>query len=484
MVFIQSSKNRKTDKQYFMTLIMKGLVLFCILNFSIVSFSFSQEKINFVHPFKKGEKIAFIGNSITHGGFYHSLIYLFYQTRYPNQKIKIYNCGISGGQLSGALRRLNDDVLRKTPHYTPVMFGMNDVGYANLYKEGLEVTPEIKKQRQKLIDKYTKNLDTISERLHANNIKIIYFTPTIYDETVKLEKGVNNIDKNKALYKCKKIVEETANRYNSPVVDFYTILDSLNKIMQKKDPTATIIGADRVHPGINGHLVMAYTFLMAQKHSKYVSETVLDAKQLKILKSTNCTVNNLKKIQDGIQFTNRENALPFPLKPDRIVLQYIPFIKNLNQEILQIKNLPDGNYLLKIDAEKIDTCTHSELEDGINLAMYENTPQYTQANNIKSLNEWRRRIEAERIRSLALYDYGWLYEHQDKTIEQKARIFNDKLNPLKEKSFYGYLREQADNYLIFKGEEDNTKKLLLQIEQSIYSLNKPLIHKYTIRIVE
>ncbi|MFA7004770.1 MAG: hypothetical protein WC429_12070, partial [Verrucomicrobiia bacterium] len=48
--------------------------------------------------FKDGDRICFIGDSITHGGGfgYHSQIALFYATRFPQMRIGYWNCGISG----------------------------------------------------------------------------------------------------------------------------------------------------------------------------------------------------------------------------------------------------------------------------------------------------------------------------------------------------------------------------------------------------
>ena len=36
-----------------------------------------------VKPFKEGERAVFLGNSITDGGHYHSFIWLYYMTRFP-----------------------------------------------------------------------------------------------------------------------------------------------------------------------------------------------------------------------------------------------------------------------------------------------------------------------------------------------------------------------------------------------------------------
>jgi len=49
-----------------------------------------------IPPFKKGERVVFTGNSITHGGHYHSFIWLYYMTRFPDKPITIMNAGIGG----------------------------------------------------------------------------------------------------------------------------------------------------------------------------------------------------------------------------------------------------------------------------------------------------------------------------------------------------------------------------------------------------
>ena len=46
--------------------------------------------------FEEGERVVFVGNSITHGGHYHSFIWLYYMTRFPDKPITIMNAGIGG----------------------------------------------------------------------------------------------------------------------------------------------------------------------------------------------------------------------------------------------------------------------------------------------------------------------------------------------------------------------------------------------------
>ena len=49
-----------------------------------------------VPPFKQDDRVAFIGDSITHGGRYHADIYLYHATRFPDHLFVAYNCGIAG----------------------------------------------------------------------------------------------------------------------------------------------------------------------------------------------------------------------------------------------------------------------------------------------------------------------------------------------------------------------------------------------------
>ena len=77
--------------------------------------------------FKKGERVAFVGNSITHGGHYHSFIWLYYMTRFPNRPITIMNAGIGGECLWDIKDRMDYDVFDRRPTFVILTFGMNDI---------------------------------------------------------------------------------------------------------------------------------------------------------------------------------------------------------------------------------------------------------------------------------------------------------------------------------------------------------------------
>ena len=51
-------------------------------------------------PFQRGDRVVFLGNSITEGGHYHSYIWLYYMTHFPNLPLRMYNGGIGGDCVS------------------------------------------------------------------------------------------------------------------------------------------------------------------------------------------------------------------------------------------------------------------------------------------------------------------------------------------------------------------------------------------------
>jgi len=74
----------------------KTILLLFIAQVFITSFQAQN-----LPKFKDGDKICFIGNSITHGGTYHTFLQFYMATRFPNVKLEFYNAGISGDVADG-----------------------------------------------------------------------------------------------------------------------------------------------------------------------------------------------------------------------------------------------------------------------------------------------------------------------------------------------------------------------------------------------
>jgi lysophospholipase L1-like esterase len=100
-----------------------------LLAFFITTFITGYLNAQTVQTFKPGDRVVFTGNSITDGGHYHSYIWLYYLTHFPNSRIQIFNAGIGGDVAQQMYERLDSDVFAKKPTVVTLTFGMNDTGY-------------------------------------------------------------------------------------------------------------------------------------------------------------------------------------------------------------------------------------------------------------------------------------------------------------------------------------------------------------------
>jgi len=77
--------------------------------------------------FPRDARVMFIGDSITCNGTFLAHIQEYYRTHFPEDKVKIYNAGVSGGNVcDSALRYLEGDLAFFAPTHAVLMIGMNE----------------------------------------------------------------------------------------------------------------------------------------------------------------------------------------------------------------------------------------------------------------------------------------------------------------------------------------------------------------------
>ncbi|MEI8087300.1 MAG: SGNH/GDSL hydrolase family protein [Paludibacter sp.] len=441
------------------------------------------QAVTFAQPlFKNNDVVCFMGNSITHGGRYHSYIYLYYATRFPEMNLKFINCGISGDVASGMYGRLQKDIYDNNATVATLSAGMNDVN-RGLYstKKTVANADSLKK---KAIESYKKNVIRIADSYRSHKLKTIFFTPTIYDESeaiaVENMKGVNA-----ALGECRDFVISLGKEYNATVVDFWKPMFDLNSRIQQANPNFTLIGKDRIHPQAAGHLVMAYLFLTQTKAPKQVCNMAIDVKNKKTQLQENCEVSKLTIKTNIISFNNKEMALPFPkIEVAKEAYDLVPIIDSLNQQILKIRELETGNYTLKINAIEVGRYSNLDFVKGINLAINTKTPQYAISDSIAKLVEedfakqsvirTLRRIEIKTLTKVNYANKDTAKAFLKRYIEEMRLQKN---NPEANSGYYimtaqTYLKE-IDNELVIKNR-------IVEIERLIYTLNKPQTYTYVI----
>jgi len=448
----------------------------------VLSFSFCHAQMA---VFKKGDRVVFTGNSITDGGHYHSYIWLYYMTRFPNERIDVFNAGIGGDVAGQMYQRLDDDVFSHKPTVITLTFGMNDVGYYDFLKP----KPQADSIAQERIKTCYNSYKQIEARFKTMpGVKKILIISSPYDETVKKP---NNYFPGKAaaMLKVADFQQASATQNGWGFVDFNRPMTAINEVQQQKDSTYTLCGGDRIHPGNDGHMVMAYTFLKAQGlANKDVADIVVDASAKTVGQQTNCTITNIKGTANNISFTYLANALPYPVdtiprgwnetRKQSEALKLVDFTNEFNREMLTVKGLSsDKMYKLTVDSTIIGSYTGSQLQQGINLALCTTTPQYKQALRVMYLNEERWEIE-RRLRQYYWLQFSFFREKGLLHADTDAAL--DTLDNNMKKNIF--LSGNRDTYLKARFPEVRQAwrdEMGLLVDR-IYTLNKPVKHVISI----
>lgn len=430
--------------------------------------------------FQSGDRICFVGNSITNSGeFYHD-IFLYEVTRFPNKDLTFYNCGISGDVCSGVLRRMDWDVLSHQPTHAIIKIGMNDV-LRSLYVAQPTNNPDTLAKREAAINTYKQLLDSIVRLLMAKQIKVILQTPTIYEQKATLKRE-NNLGVNDALKQCADYVRGLSKKYHLPVVDYWTFLNKINDDMQSKDPNATIVGPDRVHPGSTGHLVMAYKFLKTFKEPSFVSRIAIEKNASKSNKaSKECTISDWSEKEGEIMFTVKENALPFPNSSEQQQgMELVPFLQELSREQLVVDHAVAERAQLFIDSISIGVFTRKELKKGINLAACHNAPQYVQADNVRGiLNSMWKKVAMRRVIDYVEFNHLSDYKGDRKDMAAvKAYLDNLHATKLSGAVFY---KTKFDAYIENKPHQKEYEEEILVLKAKAYQAAQPVAHRFLLK---
>lgn len=431
--------------------------------------------------FNDGDRVCFIGDSITHQARYHTQIVLFYTTRFPRMPLTTWNCGFAGDTAGGAVKRYDWDIAAHKPTVATIMLGMNDVN-RGLYAAG-KSGPDVEKKRQEAIARRNASIERLAEQLTQDGTRVIFITPSLYDQTGN-QKSENLNGVNDALKACAEADRKLAARYGAGLVDFNGPMEAINRAGQAKDPEFTIVGPDRVHPGPVGHLVMAYLFLKEQGLSPTVAAMEIDAAQGKIIKQDNCRITSLAAKDGALSFTCLAEALPFPIDAENgKALELVPFTEDLNQETLKICGLPAGKYRLSIDGCPILTTTAAALQKGVNLATIAETPQYKQAKAIQVSLAERSHLEGRKLRTIDQVRYLFFSNLEVRTPETERKVLDECLEKTRgdESTWSRYRRGVIEAYREILPEKENLQRKSAELLAQIQAAKIPKPHTYQLQ---
>lgn len=206
--------------------------------------------------FPKNSRVCFIGDSITAANKALSYVVDAYKTQFPENKVKFFNCGVSGAQLYYPLKHFEDDIKIFTPTHAVIAFGANDCHFWWLpYLPSREHYDLL----VKAYEMYKERLSLLCKRLEELGVSdITVCTPVPYNEYGESEaevwKGCAAAMVGYSFY-----VREFCEKKGYKLCDYNSYLTAE---MQKGSEVFT--KKDRVHPSDYGYYLMAKCFLNSQ----------------------------------------------------------------------------------------------------------------------------------------------------------------------------------------------------------------------------
>lgn len=199
---------------------------------------------------KNGEKILFIGDSITDcgrrdsaaplGNGYVKLFSDLLISREPEKRVAIINKGISGDNVVGLKNRWSDDVLRHKPDWLSIKIGINDLHSTFGNPNG--VHPKV------YAEAYDEILARTRKALPKCRILLIQpFYISIEATSTSWRKQVLDL-----LPSYLKIVAQMSRKYRTRLVQTHAVYQRLLRYYD-----ADTFCGEPVHPNLTGHLVIA-----------------------------------------------------------------------------------------------------------------------------------------------------------------------------------------------------------------------------------
>ncbi len=380
----------------------------------------------FIHD---GDRVVFLGDSITEQRLYTTYIEAYALSRHPAWTLTFRNAGWGGdtswlrtrfhtdeGQLFAAdpasqaamIKKavdfgLDRDVLPLKPTVVTIDFGMNDHSYQAF--------------RPDILRAFLASQNEIARVLSDSGSRVAFLTPQpIEDKRPDPDQDVRNI----SLRKFSEALKDLAGRDKALFADQF---DPYMQTMLRSQSATIGGGGDAVHPGPAGHTIMAWAILKALGATPLVSSATIDKQSSKVAEADGCQISNLNASGDAVSFDRLDEALPMPVDPRaEPILSRIPFTHDLNDYELKVVGLQPGKYTVSIDGAVAATVGADDLAKGWNLASAPG-PITEQAQRLLKLVFKKNDAYYNRWRMVQLYSAPtWVAEGSDLESRRTAEL--------------------------------------------------------------
>jgi acetyl esterase/lipase/lysophospholipase L1-like esterase len=314
------------------------------------------------YALRDGDTVVFLGDSITAARTYGKIIENYTLLRFPERKVQFINAGRGGETAKGSLERLEADVFARGATVVTVAYGVNDIGW------GMKADEAHKQE-------YLKAVGELVDRCKARNVRVFICSAAITAEDPdKAEKGFLQRMCDEGLEAAKGRGAGTIDVQRSMRIIQRRIVEA-NSRQQDKAKHTRLHTEDGIHLNDLGQMAMAFSILKGLGAPSEVTSASIDSVSGKVLAEDGCRIADLKKSDDELTFTRRDERLPLNLHP-LWMLQgiYIPIADELNRYMLSVKGLSEGRYEVTVDGRSLGKWKNADLDRGINIASATSNP--------------------------------------------------------------------------------------------------------------
>ena len=342
---------------------------------------------------KKGHRVAIVGDSITEQKLYSKFIETYLTVCLSDLDLHVIQLGWSGETAPGFLGRMNNDLLPWKPDVVTTCYGMNDGSY-RAYDESIG-------------KRYAGAMADIVGRLKKAGATVVVGGPGAVDSDYfnkAKPEGTKPQVYNNNLLQLSGLAKKLAEAEGFPHADvFGAMMSAQEKAKAAFGQNYDVCGKDGVHPGPNGHLLMAYAFLKGMGIDGQIGSITVDLKG----KAASSEGHKIVAEETG-KIELESSRYPFCFIGDeksssgtKSILPFIPFNADLNRLTLVVKNL-DGAAAKVTWGAASKSFSKEELEKGINLAAEfpDNNPFVESFRKVEALVGAKQNFETGMIKNM------------------------------------------------------------------------------------
>jgi lysophospholipase L1-like esterase len=384
----------------------------------------SEDKRDFF--FHDGDRILFLGDSITEQYQYSTDIELYLTLHFPKWRLTFLNAGISGDTAAGGAGRFARHVLAEKPTAVTIDFGMNDGGYG----------PFIPQKQAN----YLKRTEQMLQDARKAGIRVALISPNAVDHRVKPKQAPDRFkiyqETQKEFYAP---LKELAAKYDVPFIDQYAITRAGMEKMEADHADAVKPFTDGVHTSTAGGWFMANTILVGlHKLRQGMADHSVSTATIRLPNvptssqdqslDHSCAISNVKETKDGVEFDRLDEALPVPVQSDWVsLLPYVNGLRDMNWYGLRAVGPKGGKYTVKIDKADVGVSfSNKELEEGVNLGNLTKGPLHDQGMRVLAAINAKNKLVQQRFRGVVMRRQWANEEERQKELDRRMKIIDEK----------------------------------------------------------